>query len=229
MYAHFSTFFVTVFRYICIFHEDKLFKYGWNPKLLARVCVAVHIFVSIASSIGVLAGSPDNRSLSACIGTYETHFQEKNGNLVCSRGGFYREAFCKLCVAFHTILSSNIPEAILLFFCFKAIQQQTEKSKALISENSFQSRKRDNGIVISISIIQWGIELIHTVSYYLYVYYLHGISNYADKIFSVYLIVFHMIIQPSFYLNGDAEFRRNLSNNGLFSALKTAILAKERF
>lgn len=31
--AHLTTFFVTFFRYICLFHEDKVLKIRWTPKV----------------------------------------------------------------------------------------------------------------------------------------------------------------------------------------------------
>lgn len=171
----------------------------------------------------MLTSSASNRNLDACLGNYEVHFDEDLGNTVCIYGSFLRVFWCKIAVLIHMTLSSNVPEAFLLYFCFKAIQKQNEKVKELIGENHYIKRKRDNGIVISISIIQWVLEMINVVVYYTYIYFLHGISNYGDKFFSLYLITFAMIIQPSFYLNGDSNFRRNLDKKGIFEALKIAL------
>ena len=82
---------------------------------------------------------------------------------------------------------------------------------------------RDNGISISISIIQWAIEIINQVIYYCYIFILHGKSNFMDKLFGLYLISFTSIIQPAFYLSGDYEFRRNLATKGPIKALRIAL------
>ena len=105
----------------------------------------------------------------------------------------------------------------------KAIKKQTEKSADLIGEKRYQIRKRDNGIVISISIIQWAVEVLHTLFTLLFFHFFQGISNYADKYFTLYLFTFTMIVQPSFYLNGDATFRRKLDQDGFLSALKSTL------
>ena len=82
---------------------------------------------------------------------------------------------------------------------------------------------RDNGITISISIIQWAFEVMNMVLYYSYIFLFHGNSNFMDKFFSLYLISFSMIIQPAFYLNGDFVFRRNWAVKGPIKALKIAL------
>lgn len=33
IYAHFITFFTTIFRYICLFHDDKMLKKEVTPKV----------------------------------------------------------------------------------------------------------------------------------------------------------------------------------------------------
>ena len=156
--------------------------------------------------------------MDVCLGNYERHFNNELGNSVCSVGAW--KSICLGSLLIHSVLSSNIPESFLLYLCFEVIKKQTEKSKDVMGKKSFRIRKRDNGLVISISIIQWGIEVVNTILYYIYVIFLNGISNYADKFFSLYLITFTMIIQPSFYLYGDAEFRRSLVDHGFFVTIK---------
>ena len=121
------------------------------------------------------------------------------------------------------ILSSNIPEAYLLYACFKYIQKHIEESQKIVSNKEYLNRKQDNGIVISISILQWLIEVINFIYYLSYVHFLHGQSNYMDKFFGLYLITFTMIVQPAFYLNGDKTFRTNVSRHGMFKAIKMAL------
>ena len=88
--------------------------------------------------------------------------------------------------------------------------------------NSF----RDNGIVISISVIQWIVEVLHMTIFYLYSYMKTDYTNIIDQFFNLYAIIITVIILPSFYLNGEAAFRRNLAIYGSFKAMKNAIFGK---
>lgn len=223
MHSNFLTFFLTLFRYICIFHEDKLLKWNLSPKKLGQVLVGSHIFLSTLLAIVILQASPSPRNLDACLGHYEQHFYADMGQNVCTAGGFVLNILCKMSILLHMILSSNIPEAFMLYACFKAIRDQNERAKDMISEKHYHLRKRDNGIVISISIIQWILELINFIFYYIYIHFLYGNSNIADKFYSLFVITFTLIIQPGFYLTGDSEFRRNLDQNGLSVAMKEAL------
>ena len=99
-------------------------------------------------------------------------------------------------------------------------------NKPFQSEIIIQEYFRDNGIVISISIIQWIAELIHNAIFYFYIFLLVGYSNTFDKFFNLYLITIMVIILPSFYLNGEAAFRRNLVVHGPFKAMKNVIVGK---
>ena len=80
--------------------------------------------------------------------------------------------------------------------------------------------------MISISIIQWIAELIHNAIFYFYIFLIVGYSNIIDKFFNLYLITITVIILPSFYLKGEAAFRRNLTVNGPFKAMKNVIIGK---
>ena len=90
----------------------------------------------------------------------------------------------------------------------------------------FHSTFRDNGISISISIIQWATEIINQVIYYNYFLIFHGKSNFADKLFGLYTIAFIMIVQPAFYLNGDHKFRMDWATKGPIKALKIALFGE---
>ena len=62
--------------------------------------------------------------------------------------------------------------------------------------------------------------------FYFYIYMIFGYSNLMDKFFNLYIIIITVIILPSFYLNGEAAFRRNLAVNGPFKAMKNVIIGK---
>lgn len=223
MHSNFLTFFLTLFRYICIFHEDMLFKKKLSPKKLGQVLVALQILLSLLVAGVILQASPSTRYLDGCLGAYEQHYLTDIGHDVCTVGGFVLNPLCKISILIHMIISSNIAEAFMLYACFKAIRDQNEKARQLISEKHYNLRKRDNGISISISIVQWILELINFIFYYIYIYFLAGHSNIADKFYSLYASTFILIIQPCFYLNGDAMFRRNLDQKGLFVAMKETL------
>ena len=105
------------------------------------------------------------------------------------------------------------------WFCadFNKIQNKGHHNR-----NSF----RDNGIVISISVIQWIVEVLHMTIFYLYSYMKTDYTNIIDQFFNLYAIIITVIILPSFYLNGEAAFRRNLAIYGSFKAMKNAIFGK---
>ena len=85
---------------------------------------------------------------------------------------------------------------------------------------------RDNGIVISISVVQCSVEFILMITCSFYIYFLNGYSKTFDKFFNIYLSIVTVIILPTFYLNGEAAFRRNLAAYGPLRALKNAIVGK---
>ena len=79
---------------------------------------------------------------------------------------------------------------------------------------------------MSISVVQWIVEVLQIVIFYFYISMIVGYSNTIDKFFNLYLIIITVIILPSFYLNGEAAFRRNVAVNGAFKAMKNVILGK---
>ena len=96
------------------------------------------------------------------------------------------------------------------------------KRLKIINYNIF----RDNGIVISISVVQCSVECILMITCSFYIYFLNGYSKTFDKFFNIYLSIVTVIILPTFYLNGEAAFRRNLAAYGPLRALKNAIVGK---
>ena len=86
------------------------------------------------------------------------------------------------------------------------------------------TRRREQGIIISISICQWALEVANMIVYLSYVFLLYGQHDIMDNVFHLYLITFCVIVQPSFYLMGDVAFRNDLSNKGLMSALRIALI-----
>jgi hypothetical protein len=52
---------------------------------------------------------------------------------------------------------------------------------------------------------------------------LSGWSHSLDTFVSLYFMAFILVVQPAFYFNGDAQFRTNLANQGLATALYIAL------
>ncbi len=59
--------------------------------------------------------------------------------------------------------------------------------------------------------------------FYFYSYMKTDYTTIIDPFFNLYLIIITVIILPSFYLNGEAAFSRNLVVYGPFKAMKNAI------
>jgi len=111
----------------------------------------------------------------------------------------------------------------MLYRCFKKIEEQTNDSKEFLTIHSYIRRRKDVGIVIQISILQWVMEIIQNAFYLFYMYHLRGWSHTLDKFFTLYMMAFTIIVIPLFYLNGDIDFRYDLANYGYMRALKNAI------
>ena len=62
--------------------------------------------------------------------------------------------------------------------------------------------------------------------FYFYSYMKTDYTTIMDPFFNLYLIIITVIILPSFYLQGEAAFGRNLVVHGPFKAMKNAIIGK---
>ena len=80
--------------------------------------------------------------------------------------------------------------------------------------------------MISISVIQWIVEVLHMTVFYFYIYMKTDYTTIMDPFFNLYIIIITVIILPSFYLKGEAAFRRNLVVHGPFKAMKNAIIGE---
>ena len=107
-----------------------------------------------------------------------------------------------------------------MYKCFKKIEIQTESVQWILDKASYRRRRRDNGIVIRISIIQWFVEMCNLIFYFIYVMYIFGWNLLADKFFNLYCVLVIMVIQPAFYVTGDSQFRAALASRGFIHAMK---------
>ena len=133
---------------------------------------------------------------------------------------YYSIFACKVSFVTYMILSSNLTEAYFLYQCFDKIHAQTESMQWVLQKEVYTRRRRDNGIQIRISIIQWFVEMCNLVFYFIYIMYIFGWNLLADKFFRLYGLLFNMVIQPAFYLTGDSQFRATLATRGFYPAMK---------
>ena len=213
-----QSFFITIFRYICLFHSQSLINLELTPKTLAKITVNCLFIVSLLTSSFIIWGSEPTTTLQSCLGNYVLLYERK-GNKICSQGHPITNLICQLSYATYMILSSNLVESFLLYKCFRKIQKQTENVQSMIDQESYYRRRRDNGIVIRISILQWCVEMANLVFYFVYVTFFLGWSSQVDKFFNVYNVAFVMIVQPGFYVCADSNFRAVLTKYGVLYAV----------
>ena len=61
---------------------------------------------------------------------------------MCDKGSPLKIILCYVAYTSFFVFSNNMLEAILLYQCFKIIQQQTEDVKCLIGENHYIRRRK---------------------------------------------------------------------------------------
>ena len=92
--------------------------------------------------MSLLISSPNTRVLDICLGNYEQDFLKSSGVQVCTIGKSWQRILCVSSLIIHTVLSSNVLDAIFLYICFNKIKHQTEKLKKMIGEKAYELRKR---------------------------------------------------------------------------------------
>ena len=104
--------------------------------------VVCQFLISGCLSISLLISSPNTRVLDICLGNYEQDFLKSSGVQVCTIGKSWQRILCVSSLIIHTVLSSNVLDAIFLYICFNKIKHQTEKVKKMIGEKAYELRKR---------------------------------------------------------------------------------------
>ena len=90
----------------------------------------------------MLTLSPPTPTLNACLGNYEQYFVKPSGFQVCIVGDLWQKILCWLSYIIHTLIASNLLDAVLLYLCFNKVKHQTEKSKEMIGKKAYEVRKR---------------------------------------------------------------------------------------
>ena len=104
--------------------------------------MAIQIIISAYGSAIVLISTDDIVSQDVCLGNFQKHYGKTGRNQICNQGGLLLKILCRLTFMGHMIIASNIAETYLLYYCYKAIQEQTEKSRQAIGKDSYSRRKR---------------------------------------------------------------------------------------
>ena len=139
--VQFQTFFITLYRYICLFHDDFLFNLDIHPKSLAKFMVITLFIISFIVSFSILSGTETVVHLESCLGNYWLQYDRK-GQELCGSGSVFAIVICKLAFVLYLAFSSNILESYLLYKCFKKIQKQTESVQSMIDQDSYHRRRR---------------------------------------------------------------------------------------
>ena len=92
--------------------------------------------------MSLLISSPNTRVLDICLGNYEQDFLKSSGVQVCTIGKSWQRILCVSSLIIHTVMSSNVLDAIFLYICFNKIKHQTEKLKKIIGKKAYELRKR---------------------------------------------------------------------------------------
>ena len=104
--------------------------------------VVCQFLISGCLSMSLLISSPNTRVLDICLGNYEQDFLKSSGVQVCTIGKSWQRILCVSSLIIHTVMSSNVLDAIFLYICFNKIKHQTEKLKKIIGKKAYELRKR---------------------------------------------------------------------------------------
>ena len=118
--SSYLTFFVTIFRYVCIFKDDLIFRLRLTPRKLARFMAFFQTIAVTLILFLLIIGS--SRSHNKC--SWEV-IREQPGamirNILCNSSNLWLQTFCKGSLALHFVLSTNLAESYLLYCCFKGV------------------------------------------------------------------------------------------------------------
>ena len=83
--SQYQSFFITLFRYICLFQNQLVVNLDLKPRNLAQITVFCLFFISILTSSFIILGSDPTLTLQACLGNYVMSY-DRNGHNICSQG-----------------------------------------------------------------------------------------------------------------------------------------------
>ncbi len=158
--SQFHTFFLTLFRFICLFRENWLLTFNITPrvsrylprfsvqnstkfsnfsKTFARVVVALNWTIPFIIGSFLMMGSEHSRTLNTCLGVLDLR---DNGISLCTLGTKLNQCLCKAAYGIYIIISSNMLDALMLYPCFIKIHKQNEDVKEMIGERHYTRRRK---------------------------------------------------------------------------------------
>ena len=78
-----------------------------------------------------------------------TYFFRKR-DTTCHSGDGVFDTICEVSLYIYAIITSNMFEAILLYFCIKAIEKQNDAAQELIGQDQHRKRRRYSKIVFNL-------------------------------------------------------------------------------
>ena len=103
----------------------------------------VQLVVSISFATLINLSTPSQWAFDVCMGKLDSiYLNESNGHKVCYSGESLLQVSCKIVVIIHSVVASNIPEAFLLYACFKYIRRHIDSSQSILGERQFEMRKQ---------------------------------------------------------------------------------------
>ena len=121
-------------------------KTCWRPKFqfqnFARLTISLNFFLPVLSCVAIYkTGIDSSPSFALCSGEAYRNFFSTN-YLFCNYENFYARWMCRIWVYLNVLLMGNICDAFIFFFCAKAIKENMEASKDLLSKKSYINRRR---------------------------------------------------------------------------------------
>ena len=229
------SFFVTIFRYLCIVKTDFMWRYyGINaPKKLAKIIPYFELlFTSIVTLAMWFPTSPSTSStLLSCLGRNEVYFDfdyfVKGGHSrtkeYCQMQSIFGRFTCYATLGIELLVASNIIDFLLVKKILQVMKLQTQSVASMISPESLSTRQRDDSIVMSIAYWQWIVEFIFNIGMVIFHLSIRGDQRRIDHWIGIAMFFFGFVLLPSFYFLADVKFRRALDQKGLKQALWLAL------
>ncbi len=181
--------------------------------------------------------------LLTCIGRYEQFYNVEVTRAFCDTAvKFSWQWFvCNSMQLLAVAIMSNCFEMYFLWKCIQVTNAHTKDVKNLLSLSTYKKRQRysvlyvsmiisnitnvsfrEDGVMFSVSFWQWVLEVLLVLLMTLHLYYLAGKSRFFDKFFNVIGTFYYHVIN-AFYLFGDREFQRGVTQNGILTSVRKAI------
>ena len=153
------SFYVVLFRYICLFHLNLLQRFSISSKVSMqsiacepdslKTFVSFQVFARIMAMsnflfpiLTILTIITDKSTLLyKCLGKGYINFLSTKVQL-CSSGNVFQDLFCWVWTSLIMIVLSDIIDVYCMYCCLKEIKTSTEESKKMLSKQGYANRRR---------------------------------------------------------------------------------------